>query len=314
MISNLVYHLLLGIVRLLQALPVRFVAGAGRAVGSIVHLLDGRHRWLAHENLRRCFPEMSAAERTKVVKEHFRRLGENFAAAIPTAGMSNEEIARHLEVVGAEKLKANPRGAIVAIGHFGNFELYTHLTAGLPAIRGAATYRALQHKCLNRLVGELRRRSGCLFFDRDRDVKPMLNALREGGIVLGLLSDQYAGRRGAQIPFFGHPCSTSIALAKLAERYDLPLFTAVCFRVALGRWRIEVGDEVPTQTAAGPRPSAEVMADVHGAFEKAIRRDLPNWFWVYDRWRFAKAARAEAKARRSRQDGESNTTDRAVRN
>ena len=93
MISNLVYHLLMGIVRLLQALPVRFVAGAGRVVGSIVHLLDGRHRWLAHENLRRCFPEMSDAKRTQVVREHFRRLGENFAAAIPTAGMSNAEIA-----------------------------------------------------------------------------------------------------------------------------------------------------------------------------------------------------------------------------
>ncbi|HWP90561.1 MAG TPA: lysophospholipid acyltransferase family protein, partial [Burkholderiales bacterium] len=142
---------------------------------------------------------------------------------------------------------------------------------------------------------ELRRRSGCRFYDRRRDVKAMLGDLRAGGIVLGLLSDQHAGRSGARIPFFGHECSTTTAPAKLALRYKLPLFTAVCFRVGLGRWRIELSEEIATRIGSHSRPTAEIMADVNAAFETAIRRDIPNSFWVYDRWRFAKAARASSR-------------------
>jgi lauroyl/myristoyl acyltransferase len=77
----------------------------------------------------------------------------------------------------------------------------------------------------------------------------------------------------------------------------LPLFTAICFRVGLGRWRIEVGPEIPTRSVGTLRPPAEIMAEINAAFESAILRDIPNAFWVYDRWRFAKAARAEKKLR-----------------
>jgi KDO2-lipid IV(A) lauroyltransferase len=301
MMDNVLYYLLLATARMLQALPVRLVAAVGRCGGGLIYFLDRRHRRVACENLRRCFPEKTEPERREIAREHFRRLGENFASAIPTAGMNNAQIAPYLEVIGAEKLEAHPRGAIVAIGHFGNFELYTHLTAGVPHLQGAATYRALQHRCFDRLVRELRRRSGCLLYDRRREVKTMLDALRGGGIVLGLLSDQHAGRRGARIPFFGHECSTTTAPARLAQRYKLPLFTAVCFRVGLGRWRIEVSDEIATRRGAERRPVAEIMMEVNAAFEEAIRRDLPNSFWVYDRWRFGKAARAlEAQERSAR--------------
>jgi KDO2-lipid IV(A) lauroyltransferase len=296
MIDSMLYYLLLGFTRVVRAVPVRMVAAMGRFAGGLVYFLDARHRWVALENLRRCFPEMGRAERRGIAREHFRRLGENFASAIPTAGLTSSQIEPYLEVVGAEQLNVNPRGAIVAIGHFGNFELYTHLTARLPHLSGAATYRALQHQCFDRLVRELRRRSGCLLYDRERDVKRMLNALRAGGVVLGLLSDQHAGRTGARVSFFGHECSTTTAPARLAQRYKLPLFTAICFRVGLGRWRIEVGPEIPAQSGGKLRPPAELMAEVNAAFEKAILRDIPNAFWVYDRWRFAKAARAARKA------------------
>lgn len=296
MIDSVLYYLLLGFTRIVRVVPVRMVAAVGRFVGGLVYFLDARHRGVALENLRRCFPGMAERERRGIAREHFRRLGENFISAIPTAGLTSSQITPYLEVAGAEQLGVNPRGAIVAIGHFGNFELYTHLTARLPHVTGAATYRALQHKCFDRLVRELRRRSGCLLYDRRRDVKALLNALRGGNIVLGLLSDQHAGRTGARIPFFGHECSTTTAPARLAQRYKLPLFTAICFRTGLGRWRIEVGPEIATRSGGKLRPPAEVMAEVNATFEDAILRDIPNAFWVYDRWRFAKAARAARKA------------------
>jgi Kdo2-lipid IVA lauroyltransferase/acyltransferase len=278
-------------VRVVQVLPIRLVARIGRFGGGIAGLLNTRSKRVALENVRRCLPELNERERAELVREHFRRLGENNACALATAGMTEDQLAAHLEIVGTERL---PKGAVVAIGHFGNFELYTHIAARVPGARGAATYRALNQPRLDALVGKLRRKSGVLFFNRRREMKALLRTLRDRDVILGLLADQNAGGKGVELPFMGHLCSTNLAPVVLAQRFNLPLFTAVCYRTGLARWRIEVGEEIPTRTESGRRTAGDVMKDVNVEFERAVRRDPPNWFWVHDRWRFVKRQRRSA--------------------
>jgi len=280
------YYAAVALAKTLRALPLRTVARLGRAGGGIAYWIDARHRGVALLNLRRCFPTRTAAELRPILREHFRRLGENYAAAVKTSGMPAARLRPHLEVSGAEKL--SPRGAVVAIGHFGNFELHARAFLNRADLQLATTYRALKQPRLEVLVRRMRDQSGCLFFDRRRDGAALREALGRGGIALGLLSDQHAGSRALRIPFFGHDCSVTSAPAVLAQRYRLPLHTAICFRVALARWRIEIGDEIATAHNGLRRPPRDVMADVNAVFESAVRRDPANWFWVHDRWRFRK--------------------------
>jgi KDO2-lipid IV(A) lauroyltransferase len=134
----------------------------------------------------------------------------------------------------------------------------------------------------------LRERSGCLFFERRFDAGALKAAMSRGGIVLGLLSDQRAGDGGLRLPFLGHDCSTSAAPAVFALRYDAALYTGFCFRTGLAKWRIEVGDEIPTHEESRARSSEAIMRDVNRAFEAAVRRDPANWFWVHNRWKMPK--------------------------
>src|SRR5438876_511993 len=126
----LLYCLARAAIAFLQALPLRLVARLGRAAGALAYTLDARHRRAALNNLNLCFgAEMSRAEIRALAKENFRRLGENYCCAVKTAAMSPAELKPHVEFAGAEKILAHPTGAgprsrIVAIGHFGNFELY----------------------------------------------------------------------------------------------------------------------------------------------------------------------------------------------
>ena len=93
------------------------------------------------------------------------------------------------------------------------------------------------------------------------------------------------GSGGAWLPFFGQLCSTTAAPAVFALRYKAPLHTAIGFRTGLAEWRIEVGDEIPTQMNGQRRPSEEVMLDLNRAFEEAIRRDPANGFRAHRRWK-----------------------------
>ena len=276
---------------LIRALPLRWVARLGRWGGLFVGLLDLRHRRVTRRNLERAFGgELTRSAIRRLVWENFRRIGENFACAVRTADMTPTQVREILEVVGSEKLLPQPQvqpppSRVVAIGHFGNFELFASAFAFAPGYRFATTYRALRQPALNRLMQDLREKSGCEFFERRIEGDSLRAAMGRGGLMIGLLADQHAGRSGVWGPFLGQRCSTTPAPAVMALRYRCPLFTAICYRVGLARWRIEVGDEIPTRLNGRRRSVADITADINRAFETAVRRDPANWFWVHDRWK-----------------------------
>jgi len=130
--DRLLYVLALGLVKFFQALPLRAVARIGRIGGGLAYWLDARHRKVAIRNLTMCFgKEKSPAQIRMLARENFKRLGENYCSAIKTASMTALELKDCLEFSGAEKLKpgaGTSRSRIIAIGHFGNFELYAGAT------------------------------------------------------------------------------------------------------------------------------------------------------------------------------------------
>lgn len=292
--DRLLYLVARALVAFLQALPLRGVARLGRAGGALAYHLDARHRRVAIKNLTMCFGrEKSPAEIRALAKENFRRLGENYASAIKTAAMTPEQMRPHFEFVGAEKIlpyQANqgPQSRVVAIGHFGNFELYARFGQFVPVFKCATTYRGLRQPSLNRLMQSLRERSGCRFFERRTEAAALKACMADTGLLLGLLSDQRVASGGLRLPFLGNECNTSSAPAVFALRYRCPLYTAICYRVGLARWRIEAGDEIPTYEDGQARSTHDIMLDVNRAFEVAVRRDPANWFWVHDRWKQSK--------------------------
>ena len=288
--DKLLYWSARGVIALLQALPLRGVARLGRAAGALAFWVDARHRRMALKNLAMCFGgEKSPAELRAIARENFKRLGENFAGAAKTAAMTPGQMRAHFVFAGAEKLiahksDAGPRSRVVAIGHFGNFELYARFGQFVPVFKCATTYRALRQPALNRLMQSLRATSDCRFFERRTEASALKAAMTDTGLLLGLLADQHTSN-GVRLPFLGHDCVTTTAPAVFALRYHCPLHTAICYRVGLARWEIVVGDEIPTLENGAPRALADIMRDVNHAYETAVRRDPANWFWVHNRWK-----------------------------
>jgi len=289
MINALIHYFGRRIILLVQMLPLPLVAWMGRTGGGFVFHLDARHRRVALTNLTMCFGgEKSSEEISRIARENFRRIGENYLCAIKTAAMGFEELKPHLEFSGFEKFpirkNGEPAGNIVAaIGHFGNFELYARIQDIRPDLQGATTYRALKQPAVNQLLQSLRGQNGCLFFERRTQCGELRELMNHGGTLIGLLVDQNA--TGLRSPFLGHDCNTSLAPAVLALRYDCQLFPIVCHRVELAKWRLEVGEKILTHTDGQPRASEDIMRDVNCALESAVRRDPANWFWVHRRWK-----------------------------
>lgn len=278
------------LVLFLQALPLRWVARLGRWAGNLGYLLDRRHRRMAIHNLTTVLVhEKSEQEIVALARENFRRLGENYCAAIKTASMSEDALKPHLKMVGFEKLQDlghSGRSWVAAVGHFGNFELYARIKWPGSDFQVATTYRSLKHRRLNQLLQDLRNQSKAMYFERRHEIKKLREVIRTRNMAIGFLSDQHAGRSSVRIPFLGHECATTVAAAVFALRYELPLITAICYRTGLAQWEIEFNDMIPTTENRKARSVEAIMTDVNEALGKAVLRDPANWFWVHNRWRF----------------------------
>lgn len=288
--NAIVYWLARTLVAVLQALPLRWVAWLGRAGGSLWWMVDFKHRGLVRRNLTAAFPGKSSSDIRSITRETFRRIGENSLSAVKTASMTDAQLLNICTIQGVEKLPKNnradsPSNLVGAVGHFGNFELYARLARPVTGWQSATTYRAMNQPRLDSIVQKLRASSGCIFYERRRDAAALREALAKGGLFVGLLSDQHPNKGGVLVPFMGRECATTTAPAVLAMRYEAPLFPVICYRVALGRWQVEIGDEIALWTEGRRRTVEEITLEVNRAFEAAVRRDPANWFWVHNRWK-----------------------------
>jgi lauroyl/myristoyl acyltransferase len=292
--NSVFYVLIVAIVTALQLCPLPLLARFGRAGGAVVWHLDRRHRKVVLQNLRGAFKEKTEPELAAIGSETMKRIGENALCAIKTAGLTLEQLRQICLVTGLEKLpdftKADaPKNCIGAIGHFGNFELYVMLGRLIPGLQPAATYRGMNSPVLNAVVQMMRERSGCRFFERRSEGIALREALNQGGLLLGLLSDQRPNRGGVWGPFLGRPCATTSAPALFALRYSAVLFPMICYRVGLGRWSIEIGDEIAIHQDGQPRSVEAITTEINKVFEVAVQRDPANWFWVHERWKITAA-------------------------
>jgi len=290
MMETVVYLLAHCIVSMASFTPIICLAWLGRQIGHIAWYLDGRHRKVAIDNISAAYPKMNRLEAKDLAKLHFRRLGETYACILKTGGMNAKQIKKVLTIEGYERIEEimmhDPKANIIlAIGHYGNFELFSWIVLGAPSAQIATTYRALRQPKLTELMLKLRAKSGCLYFERRTEGVKLQEAMKTPHIVLGLLADQNAGEGGLWLPVFGRETSVSPAPAVFAQRYKCRLFPSACFRISAGHWKIELGEEIPVKENGQRRSTEAITRDIIEAQEKTIRRDPANWFWVHNRWK-----------------------------
>jgi len=262
----------------------------GVRVGRVWHLVDARHRSVARQNAARAFPDWPEGQIVALVRSNFQHLGATAAEFLGLPGVSTPELLDRYRFEGIEHLeeaRSLGRGTLVLTGHLGNWELAsTALAAKGYPFRAVA--RKIKNPWIDRRILGLRSRFGTELIAHRNAVRPVLRALREGGMVAFLL-DQRASRREA-VPslFFGQRVSTNQGLAVLALRTGAPVVPGFDERVG-DTHVIRFGSAI-APPAEGPREErVRRLTEVFDAtIEAAVRHCPEQWFWVHRRWRLPK--------------------------
>ncbi|MBI1850494.1 MAG: lysophospholipid acyltransferase family protein [Planctomycetes bacterium] len=282
------YVLLRALIGFIRFLPVRAAYALGNGVGSLLFLVDRRHRAIALDNLRAAFPEKSEDDRRSIARGAFRSF---VLVAIELAMLGRrlepENWRAQIEVREFQRVDdgtRDGRGCIFMTGHFGNWEV---LGAWM-AITGHPFHsvaRPIDNPLVDQLLRGMREQFGQKIVTKRGALRELIRVLRDGG-YLGFVADQDARSRGLFVEFFGRAASTEPGPATLAVKLGIPIVVGFCWRVAPFRFVAEA------TALLRPDPSADRDADVQRltqeyslALESMVRRHPEQWLWLHRRWK-----------------------------
>ena len=276
------------LVKAVRALPLTVCFRLGQFLGLLAYMVLPPYRKLARQNLRIAFgTSLTSRDCRRLACKNFLLLGANMLCSLKIPTLS-EEALRKLATIENEdeehwKSTLNlhtGRGTVVALSHFGNWEINAQLASLVKPRRAGAVYQPLRNKALDDLINSDRRSRGVATFDRKRDLPAAATLLREGGLV-GVLIDQHAGDAGIWIPFFNKLASTSPLAATLAQRTGSLLVQVTIRTSGLARWAIRIHAPIPTEG----RTTAEITYDLGCQLAGAIQESPADWFWMHNRWK-----------------------------
>ncbi len=299
----LVYVLVRVVVCIVQVLSWQAALAIARVLAWLAYHVDGRHRQVAADNLRRAFDHLDEAAVDRLVRASYLHLTMMLMEMIRLPRVVNRgnlyEFVHHadpgdLDVVRAWVATGRPR--LVLTGHFGNWEVLSYVT-GMVGFRGGIVARRLDNPYLERFLARFRRNTGLVLLDKQKDYDRILDFLSRG-IGLGLVADQDAGPRGLFVEFFGRPASTFKSIALLSLQYQAPIFVFGAARVAWPmKYRIYLEDLIlPEEYASHPDAPRAITQRYTLAIERLARRHPEQYFWLHRRWKHQPKERAGRQA------------------
>lgn len=292
---------------LVAAVPMSVGYFFAKIAGSAICFVDARHRRVARSNLRKRFLHAdgsppSEREIRRIARDSFRHL---VACAVEIIHLPREAKRRGMSGIvnlsGREHLTAAlaaGKGVILATAHMGNWEVMGAMCQEL-GVPFTTVYRPLDNPLLDRWMRASRSDVGQTMVPKEGATRPLIKALRSGGMIV-LLVDQDSRGHGVFAPFFGAPASTIPTPAEFALRTGSVVLTGASVRVGPG-FRYDAEFEPPVDTRTTDDHAADVlrvMTDINARVEAVVRRAPEQWLWSHRRWKTQPKADGEARVHR----------------
>lgn len=272
----------LGLMRLFVLLPFRMQLACGRMLGRIACGTLTRRRRIAEKNLKLCFPGLSAAERRRLLIEHFESLGQGVFETAFTWWAPDRRLEGLGQVEGLEHLaraRAKGQGVILLSAHFTTLEIGCRLLLLREPFH--PMYRRHENPLFEKVMRQSRERLSDNPIRRD-DVRALLRSLRDGHAVWYAPDQAYRGKHAAAVPFFGVPAATNLATSRLARTSGAPVLPFFSLRLPGGRYRLII--RAPLENFPSEDASADA-ARVNKIIEQTVREAPAQYLWVHRRFK-----------------------------
>jgi KDO2-lipid IV(A) lauroyltransferase len=242
-------------------------------------------RRTAERNLERCYPEMGAVERKRMVRDSF----QHYLCSILETGhnwyWSLEKLESLCDGIINQDLfwesRATGRGVVALAPHFGAWEFLGMYLQGVADI--AILYKPPSNPGLEKALLARRRRGGGKLIPATASGLRQLYAHIRSGEGVGVLPDQQPSTgQGRFAPFFGHPALTGVLVPRLVQRTGCIVLATVCERLEGGRFQVHlmaVDEEIYSDDMVTS------LTAMNRAIERCIAIAPAQYLWSYRRFK-----------------------------
>lgn len=283
----------------MQIIPLKQADNFAQFAAWLFADVFGVRRRVVMENLDHAFPEMTPKKRAKVARRMWRHL---ILMVAEVAHLSRRchttnwrDTAELVNTTGFLRCLLDDRPTIFVTAHLGNFELAGYVT-GLLGFRPNSVARPLDNRYIDEFLLRFRGVTGQQMIPKKGGYERIEETLAQGD-TLCLLADQYAGRKGCWVDFFGRPASTHKAIALLALQYEARIVVGAACRVGG-----PLDYEVRVSAIADPRDGGPIFENSRtltqwytSEIEKLVRRNPEQYWWLHRRWKDRRRKRAPAR-------------------
>jgi len=278
--------LVVGFLRLFALLPWRAVQGSGRFIGWLMWKLPNRSREVARINLSRCFPELGAAERERLLGQSLQQIGMAFTeSACAWIWPADKTLRLVKEVQGLEVLEqalASGKGVVGITSHLGNWEVLNHFYCA--QCKPIIFYRPPKLKAVDDLLQRQRVQLGNKVAPSTREgIISVIKEVRKGGAV-GIPADPEPSEgAGVFVPFLGTQALTSKFVPGM-------LTGGKAVGVFLHALRLDDGSGYKVILEAAPPAMYDedvevAVAAMSGVIERYVRTWPSQYMWTMKRFK-----------------------------
>ncbi len=270
---------------LIQLLPLRLIHLLAKAVGRLAYYLAAPRRRVGQINLARCLPELSDAERTRILKDHFVHMAMlilEYGVYWYSPATRLQQLVHYQDKHLLDEALARGEKIILLYPHFTGFELGMYrFNQEVPMV---SIYSHQKNAAMDAQILKGRQRFNNIFLiPRNEGLRAMIRSLRQQGAPFVYLPDQDFGRQDSIfVDFFGIPTATITGLSRIAALTGAKVLPVIPTRLADGTLSLRfypIWADFPTQNI---QADTQRMNDF---IEARVREQPEQYFWLHKRFK-----------------------------
>ncbi len=275
------------ILLIFKAIPLHLRRLLFKGLFRIFYHVSTRQRLIALHNLKNSYPEKNIWELKRIAKGVYRNIALTAADFFEIPYIDPTNLHKWVEFEGLENLenaKAQGKGVLSIVAHFGNWEL---MTAAIPLASGPMyiIYRPLDSPVIEDVVAWMRTHKGNFLIPKEGATKVVRRLLKQGKVI-GILNDQnVSASEGVFVNFFNKPACTSPGTAYMALRTGAPIVAGYLFRKKDGKYKFVIEPVEVVSTGDFEQDLITNTQNFTKIVEKIVRNHPDQWFWIHQRWK-----------------------------
>lgn len=243
-------------------------------------------RKVVRGNLTRSFPEKTITEIQQIERDFYRHFCDLVLESLKNFSVRSQDLSdrfRHENTQVLDQLYTERRSAILAGGHYANWEMWAVSAPPHFRHRLMAIYKRLSNRYFDQKMRETRGKFG-LELVSTKETGEWLEANRHDLTFSVFAIDQSPSnpRKALWLTFLGQETACLFGTEKYAREYNLAVVFGHLKKVGRGQYAIEY--ELVTKDAQAME-HGELTSRLQALLEVDIRKEPRYWLWTHKRWK-----------------------------